>query len=233
MPTNRAELTTGLLPNLMFVGNGFVEGNGTGEYEHVNPATGRVQRTYRLASEEDVDGAVRASARAFSTWKDTAPGDRRRLLEAVANALRERQDEFARINALEVGAPLNFGRAIVQSAADWFDYYAGWADKIGGDTLPLSVGVPALGGAITTASGLTFVGASVDRTFRAFETATGRLLWQAPLPESGNATPMTYLGSNTGLQYVLIAAAGHKMLGTRSADAIVAFSLPSAVAERD
>ncbi|MEX1147966.1 MAG: pyrroloquinoline quinone-dependent dehydrogenase, partial [Sphingomonadales bacterium] len=92
--------------------------------------------------------------------------------------------------------------------------------------VPLTIGVPALGGAITTGGGLTFVGASADRTFRAFETTSGRLLWEARLPESGNATPMTYRGAKSGRQFVVIAAGGHKTLGTKSADDLVAFSLP-------
>ena len=90
--------------------------------------------------------------------------------------------------------------------------------------LPITMGVPVMGGVLVTRSGLSFVGGSSDRTFRAFDTATGKLLWQHALPESGNATPMTYSGAS-GRQFVLIAAGGHKTLGTKNADYLVAFAL--------
>ncbi|MGH7471421.1 MAG: pyrroloquinoline quinone-dependent dehydrogenase [Longimicrobiales bacterium] len=80
-----------------------------------------------------------------------------------------------------------------------------------------------LGGPITTASGLTFIAASLDQRFRAFETTTGKELWSAALPAGGKATPMTYLGTD-GRQYVVIAAGGGGRFGP--GDAIVAFALP-------
>ncbi len=91
--------------------------------------------------------------------------------------------------------------------------------------LPVTIGVPSLGGTLVTKTGLTFVGASTDRTFRAFDTRTGKLLWQTALPDSGNAAPITYSGGH-GRQFVVIAAAGHHGLGTRAGDVLVAFALP-------
>jgi glucose dehydrogenase len=69
-------------------------------------------------------------------------------------------------------------------------------------------GTPNLGGSIVTAGGLVFIGGSADRRFRAFDAATGKVLWETLLEASGHATPMTYLGKNTGKQYVVIAASG-------------------------
>jgi quinoprotein glucose dehydrogenase len=89
--------------------------------------------------------------------------------------------------------------------------------------LPLRIGVPAVGNSLTMRSGLTFIGASTDSTFRAFETRSGRLLWQAPIPASGNGGPMTY--TSAGRQFVVIAAGGHRMLRAPNGDAIVAFAL--------
>ena len=81
-----------------------------------------------------------------------------------------------------------------------------------------------LGGPLTTAGGVTFVAASMDGHFRAFDTASGKLLWKTPLPAGGQATPMSYeLG---GRQYVLICAGGHGKMGTKMGDAVVAFALP-------
>jgi quinoprotein glucose dehydrogenase len=83
-----------------------------------------------------------------------------------------------------------------------------------------------LGGAITTAGGLTFIGAALDRSVRAFETRTGRELWRAPLPASGKATPMTYSAGGAGRQFVAISAGGDGGPFGMS-DAIVVFALPA------
>ncbi len=97
--------------------------------------------------------------------------------------------------------------------------------------LPLKVGVPAVGGATLTAGGVTFVGASVDKTLRAFETATGKLLWEFKLPESANATPSTYWSEKSGRQFVVVAAGGHRSIAmaSKNVDDIVAFALPKEV----
>jgi quinoprotein glucose dehydrogenase len=100
-----------------------------------------------------------------------------------------------------------------------------WRVPLGGAVAgaPSAAGLPNLGGAITTAGGLTFIAATLDRTFRAFETRTGRELWQATLPASGKATPMTYRAN--GRQFVVIAAGGDGgSFGT--GDAIMAFAIP-------
>ena len=88
------------------------------------------------------------------------------------------------------------------------------------------IGVPNLGGPITTASGLVFIGATTDGYLRAFETATGEELWRASLPASAHATPMTYRIRPDGRQFVVVAAGGHSFLGADVGDALVAFALP-------
>lgn len=87
-------------------------------------------------------------------------------------------------------------------------------------------GAPNLGGAIVTGGGLVFIGGSNDRRFRAFDAATGRLLWEAQLEGSGHATPITYAGKKTGRQYVVIAAGGGGYLSRHSADVLAAYALP-------
>jgi len=82
-----------------------------------------------------------------------------------------------------------------------------------------------LGGAIVTAGGVVFVGASMDRTFRAFDVETGRLLWETAVPSSATATPMTYLAAN-GKQYVVVSAGGYGRVGMPTSDHVVAFALP-------
>lgn len=82
------------------------------------------------------------------------------------------------------------------------------------------------GGPIVTAGGLLFIGATdFDRKFRAFDKATGKLLWETTLPFAGNATPATYAVG--GRQYIVIAAGGGKDMHSRSGGIYVAFALPS------
>jgi quinoprotein glucose dehydrogenase len=99
-------------------------------------------------------------------------------------------------------------------------------DKIGLPPLPPNSGMVNLGGAITTAGGLVFIGATLDAYFRAFDVETGRELWKFKLPAGGKATPMTYRGAD-GRQYVVISAGGDgKAWGM--ADSVLAFALPRA-----
>ena len=84
-------------------------------------------------------------------------------------------------------------------------------------------GTELYGGPIVTAGGLVFIAAAQDEKLRAFDKATGKLLWEAKLPAAGYATPSTYAVG--GRQFVVIAAGGGK-LGSKSSDAYVAFALP-------
>jgi quinoprotein glucose dehydrogenase len=97
-------------------------------------------------------------------------------------------------------------------------------DKIGIQVPPNIQGAINLGGPITTAGGLVFIGAATDRYFRAFDLRSGRELWKTPLPAGGKATPMTYLGAD-GRQYVVIAAGGDGKAWGWS-DEVIAFALP-------
>jgi len=97
-------------------------------------------------------------------------------------------------------------------------------EKIGIRVPPNISGAINLGGPITTASGLVFIGATLDRYFRAFDVTNGRELWKFALPAGGKATPMTYLGVD-GRQYVVIAAGGDGKAWGWS-DEIIAFALP-------
>lgn len=87
----------------------------------------------------------------------------------------------------------------------------------------LNLGMPVLGGPITTGGGLVFIAASLDGRFRAFDVDTGKLLWEVKLPAGGQATPMTY--SINGRQYLVIAAGGYKDASPRG-DYVIAYALP-------
>jgi quinoprotein glucose dehydrogenase len=91
--------------------------------------------------------------------------------------------------------------------------------------LGLPMGVPFTGGAISTASGLTFIAASQDGQIRAYETATGREMWKTALPFSAQTTPMTYKLKG-GKQYVVVVAGGSALSPKGMGDAVVAYALP-------
>ena len=90
--------------------------------------------------------------------------------------------------------------------------------------LPFKMGMPMLGGPVSTAGHVFFIGATADNYLRAFSTDTGKQLWEARLPAGGQATPMTY--EVGGRQFVVIAAGGHGSFGTRLGDYVVAYALP-------
>jgi quinoprotein glucose dehydrogenase len=88
-----------------------------------------------------------------------------------------------------------------------------------------NTGTENYGGPLVTAGGLVFIGATdFDKKFRAFDKSTGELLWEAPLPFSGNATPATY--QVNGRQFVVIAAGGGKDPKSPSGGVYAAFALP-------
>ncbi|MFN3536144.1 MAG: membrane-bound PQQ-dependent dehydrogenase, glucose/quinate/shikimate family [Brevundimonas sp.] len=91
--------------------------------------------------------------------------------------------------------------------------------------LKIAMGTPNLGGPLVTAGGLTFIAAAQDNFLRAFETATGRLVWEARLPAGAQAGPMAY--EHQGRQYIAITVTGHARFETREGDYLVVYALPS------
>ncbi|SDG24367.1 membrane-bound PQQ-dependent dehydrogenase, glucose/quinate/shikimate family [Dyella sp. 333MFSha] len=92
--------------------------------------------------------------------------------------------------------------------------------------IALPLGVPSLGGMVTTGGGVAFLGSTLDYYLRAFDVRDGKLLWEGRLPFGGQATPMSYVSDTTGRQYVVVMAGGHGSLGTKMGDTLVAFALP-------
>ena len=91
--------------------------------------------------------------------------------------------------------------------------------------LPFKLGVPGIGGPIITQGGVAFLAAAVDDYFRAYDLTSGKQLWEARLPAGGQATPMTYTGSDNK-QYVVLVAGGHGSIGTKAGDYVIAYRLP-------
>ena len=85
-----------------------------------------------------MDRAVQDAWRAYDeVWSRVLPQERSRILLRIANALRERKEEFARIETLDNGKPLSQSRGDVEGSARYFEFFAGAADKINGDEIPL------------------------------------------------------------------------------------------------
>ncbi len=92
--------------------------------------------------------------------------------------------------------------------------------------LPIKMGVPSLGGPLTTHGGVAFLGSALDYYLRAYDVTSGRELWRARLPAGAQATPMSYRSAASGRQFVVVMAGGHRSLGTRLDDSLIAYALP-------
>jgi quinoprotein glucose dehydrogenase len=92
--------------------------------------------------------------------------------------------------------------------------------------LPIPMGLPNLGGSVTTRGGLVFIAASTERTFRAFDVQTGSEVWSARMPSRAQATPSSYWSNASGRQFVVIAVGGNKALQSKTADYIIAYAIP-------
>ncbi|MGO8770077.1 MAG: aldehyde dehydrogenase family protein [Mycobacterium sp.] len=107
-----------------------------------DPATGQTLTQVALGQDEDIDRAVRAARRAFDAgpWPAMKPNQRERLLWRIGDILSERAEEFGQLEALDNGKSAGIATAVdVAWTADIFRYYAGWATKIEGSTINVSM----------------------------------------------------------------------------------------------
>src|ERR1700747_591561 len=107
-----------------------------------NPATGEVLSNVAEGDREDIDRAVKAARAAFATgpWSKISPSERGRMMWRLAYLLEKHHEEFAQLESLDNGKPLKIARiADLPLAIDHFRYYAGWATKIEGNTIPMAL----------------------------------------------------------------------------------------------
>ncbi|MDT7753197.1 MAG: aldehyde dehydrogenase [Pseudonocardiales bacterium] len=129
-----------LLPKATsFIGDAPAAGSAE-QRSFVHPADGLGYAELALAGTAEVDAAVAAAREAWPAWRALAPAARRDLLYRLAGTIREHATELAALVSLEMGMPLRASVAGVEQAAEWFAHYAGWADKIGGVTVPAAPG---------------------------------------------------------------------------------------------
>lgn len=92
--------------------------------------------------------------------------------------------------------------------------------------LPIPIGMPTTGGAVTTASGLVFYGGTMDKYIRAFDLKSGKEVWKHEMPVGIQATPSLYVSPKTGKEYVVVTAGGTRTSNERG-DYVIAFSVPN------
>ncbi|HEV3486243.1 MAG TPA: aldehyde dehydrogenase family protein, partial [Vicinamibacterales bacterium] len=107
--------------------------------EVINPATEEVCATVASAGAEDLETAVGAARAALSgPWGQMSARERGRLVRRLGERLMDRADEIARLETLHNGKPIMESRHIeIPLAAECFEYYGGWADKVMGETIPV------------------------------------------------------------------------------------------------
>jgi aldehyde dehydrogenase (NAD+) len=115
----------------LFIDGKFVTPEKGNYFDTLNPADDTVLAKVAEATNEDVDSAVKAAARAFKSWSALEPKERGKYIYRIARLIQERAKEFAVIESLDGGKPIRESRDIdIPLAANHFFYYAGWADKL-------------------------------------------------------------------------------------------------------
>jgi acyl-CoA reductase-like NAD-dependent aldehyde dehydrogenase len=124
----------------VLVGNSTEAGSGA-DLLVLDPSTGDLLTTVRAAGPRDVDTAATAAQAAADAWSAIAPSQRGRLLAACAQRILERRDGLAEVVVHDAGIPRSLAARDVETAARYFEYYAGAADKLLGQTVPLGADV--------------------------------------------------------------------------------------------
>ena len=128
-------------PRGLFIGGTWTDAASGRTFATHDPATGQVLTEVAHGEAVDVDRAVRAARKAFEgEWSLWTPAQRQRLLFRIGEAIYEHAEELAQLEALDNGKSAAVAQAVdVTWVAELFQYYAGWATKIEGRTIPVSV----------------------------------------------------------------------------------------------
>ncbi len=129
-------------PKKLFIGGRWVDAASGKTFGTLDPATGEVLALVAEAGAEDVDHAVAAARKSFDrgTWRELPPAERAKVLWKVGDMLEERANEFAQLETLDNGMPINDALLFhVPLAAATFRYYAGWVTKLDGATQQVSL----------------------------------------------------------------------------------------------
>jgi aldehyde dehydrogenase (NAD+) len=132
-----------------FIANHWVAPAGGDSLPVLDPSTGQSFAQIARGDAADIDTAVKAARRAFGdcgegSWGRSSATERGRLLAKLSQRALECAEELAQLESRTTGKPLRQGRADAQALVRYFEYYAGAADKLHGDTLPYSAGMTVL-----------------------------------------------------------------------------------------
>ena len=129
----------------MLINGKWVDSASGKTFASYNPATGEVLAQVAEGDREDIDRAVKAARAAFETgpWAKMPPAARGKLIWKLADLIEKHLEEFAQLESLDNGKPLGIARiADVPLTVEHMRYYAGWATKIEGNTIPLILAPP-------------------------------------------------------------------------------------------
>jgi succinate-semialdehyde dehydrogenase/glutarate-semialdehyde dehydrogenase len=120
----------------MFIGGRWRDAGDGGRIAVINPATEEELGTTPAATPGDVEEAIETAARGFKSWSRVPGWERAKVLRAIARRMDARRDELAMALTLEVGRPLQQSLGEVQAGLEQFDWFAGEAERLFGDSLP-------------------------------------------------------------------------------------------------
>jgi phenylacetaldehyde dehydrogenase len=142
IPTHQQVLTFVSKPRKMLIDGKWLEAASGNTFPTYNPATGEILAHVAEGNGTDVDRAVTAARNAFESgpWRRLTASERGRLIWKLADLLESHLEEFAQLESLDNGKPIGVARAAdLPLAVDLFRYMAGWATKIEGNTISISV----------------------------------------------------------------------------------------------
>lgn len=162
-----------------FIAGEWVAPSGGAYFEGVNPSTGETLGRYARGNAQDVDRAVRAAQAAQVHWAAMDGYRRGQILHAVAQLLRRHRERLAMLDSMDVGKPLGSALNDVEVCARYFEFYAGLADKIHGETIPAP-------------------GGHLVYTLREPYGVIGQITaWNAPMGQTGRSAAPAFAAGNT------------------------------------
>ena len=134
------ESETGPMATKLLIDNRWVPSESGKTFATINPSTGEEICQVAEADAPDVDKAVQAARRAFDQgpWRKMRASERGRLLHRLADLIEQHAEQLARLETLDNGKPLSIAKAVdVTKTIACYRYFAGWADKVQGKTIPI------------------------------------------------------------------------------------------------
>ncbi|HZO72190.1 MAG TPA: aldehyde dehydrogenase family protein [Ktedonobacteraceae bacterium] len=129
-------------PVKMLIGGQWVEAASGKTFETYNPSTGEVLARVAEGDAEDINRAVAAARKAFESgpWPKLTPAQRGRLLWKLSDLIEQHAEELAQLETLDNGKPIKYSKAAdIPLTVEHFRYFAGWATKLEGNTIPVSI----------------------------------------------------------------------------------------------